>query len=420
MNRVSGIGYWVLRIGHRVLGPGDPGRGTRDAGSCVVVSLCLCAIASAVYAQDAIEIESNLVTVESELELEDLLAARETAAVETQTHLSAGQEVRSNEPAARLRQDSFDPSALRESVSDEPTSEVIAEEDVLKINQTLRRVIEQNRRLQDEKALMEQELGRLRGESRVADKRRKELLEKVSAYEDRVQQAMEVQQTLDETVADIKSKVRTREESLLVQIRDLQQQLEMRILESHQDTPQGPPTSAADSGPANPAAVRQAQKPAERAEQNGETADYGTAGAAADIAAAQQQGLDVIRLIDNLDQMRQAMSQDEARIHYNMGTIFFHQGSYTEAAVEYQKAVELRPQDADSHFNLALVAGDYLNEYERALTHYQQYLFLNPGAEDAPLVREKILEAQLYIRSWEDKDVDRETHADRPGELYTW
>jgi|GEM_PF-662776 len=432
MNRVSGIEYWVLSIGHRVsgieyrvsnswdlkLGTWDlkalrfNGLGFRGSGfrdfcvlvslcSCVFVPLCLCVLAPSAQAQDAIEIESSLVTVESELELEDLLAAREKAVVETQVHLSTDQEDSSNEPATRLRQDSFDPSALRESVSDEPSSEVIAEEDVLKINQTLRRVIEQNRRLQDEKDKMEQELGRLRGESRVADKRRKELLEKVSAYEDRVQQAMEVQQTLDETVADIKTKVKTREEALLSQIRELQQQME----KNRPEDPKGDTASASVS-------------PLSEEENAG--LQTTVLPEVSEIARAQQQGLDVIRLMDNLDEMRRTMSEDEARIHYNMGNIFFHQGKYSEAAKEYHKALDITPQDANSHFNLALVSGDFLHEYETALNHYQQYLFLNPEAEDAPLVQEKILEAQLYVRSWDDKDVDRETHADRPRELYAW
>jgi hypothetical protein len=57
------------------------------------------------------------------------------------------------------------------------------------------------------------------------------------------------------------------------------------------------------------------------------------------------------------------------------------------------------PYDASSHFNLAFVSGEFLNDPKTALAHYQRYLYLNPKAEDAHLVKEKILQAQLQLRT---------------------
>ncbi len=128
----------------------------------------------------------------------------------------------------------------------------------------------------------------------------------------------------------------------------------------------------------------------------------------------------MIQLMNDLDEMRESMRTDEAQVHYNMGTIFYHQGKHREARDEFRKSVELAPNDANAHFNLAYVAGDYLHDFQTALDHYQMYLYLEPNAQDAPLVQEKILDAQLNIRAWQEKVVDHEVKDDNPREVYNW
>ena len=99
--------------------------------------------------------------------------------------------------------------------------------------------------------------------------------------------------------------------------------------------------------------------------------------------------------------------QELAKAHYNMGNIYFERGEYQRAVVEYYQAVDLIPNDPDTHYNLAFVSGEYLGDQETALKHYQWYLYLKPNADDAPAVKEKIIEAKFTLRSKVDSPLDK-------------
>ncbi len=99
--------------------------------------------------------------------------------------------------------------------------------------------------------------------------------------------------------------------------------------------------------------------------------------------------------------------QELAKAHYNMGNIYFERGEYQRAVVEYYQAVDLVPNDPDTHYNLAFVSAEYLGDQETALKHYQWYLYLKPDATDAPSIKEKILEAKLALRSKVDSPLEK-------------
>lgn len=365
--------------------------------STIIVSLCLCVIVSLPAAQAQVDLETNTIEIESEVTLDDI-QQMDDGPIEIET------EIGQDDGSFMFEDDSFQiesevvPSEeevitdyemdlgplneeliqAKQSVNE---SKSIREEDVLKINQSLRRAIEQNRRLQQEKKKLSEELGLIRGQTRMERTRRETLENQVRAYEAKIDEAVNAQSDFDETVTTLQTKIQERENVLLARINELQRQLEGPVQDER-------PTTVMD--------------------------DQGN------LIQVQQEGLDVINFLDELDAMQQQMKEDEARVHYNMGNIFFHQGKIDEAVAEYKKAIEIMPSDANAHFNLAFVAGDYLHEYKTAIQHYQQYLYLNPSADDAPLVQEKILEAQLYVRSWDEKDVDREVQDERPKRLYNW
>lgn len=91
--------------------------------------------------------------------------------------------------------------------------------------------------------------------------------------------------------------------------------------------------------------------------------------------------------------------EELAKAHYNMGNIYFERGEYQRAVVEYYQAVDLTPNDPDTHYNLAFVSGEYLGDQETALKHYQWYLYLKPNASDSVTVKEKIIEAKFSLRT---------------------
>jgi tetratricopeptide (TPR) repeat protein len=109
----------------------------------------------------------------------------------------------------------------------------------------------------------------------------------------------------------------------------------------------------------------------------------------------------------DMDPQDQNFRVELAKAHYNMGNIYFERGEYQRAVVEYYQAVDLTPNDPDTHYNLAFVSGEYLGDQETALKHYQWYLYLKPDAADAPSVKEKIIEAKFTLRSKIDSPLDK-------------
>ncbi|MBF0504730.1 MAG: tetratricopeptide repeat protein [Candidatus Omnitrophica bacterium] len=109
----------------------------------------------------------------------------------------------------------------------------------------------------------------------------------------------------------------------------------------------------------------------------------------------------------DLDPQDQQFREELAKAHYNMGNIYFERGEYQRAVVEYYQAVDLTPNDADTHYNLAFVSGEYLGDQETALKHYQWYLYLKPNAPDISAVKEKIIQAKLSLRSKVDSPLDK-------------
>jgi len=109
----------------------------------------------------------------------------------------------------------------------------------------------------------------------------------------------------------------------------------------------------------------------------------------------------------DMDPQDQKFREELAKAHYNMGNIYFQRGEYQRAVVEYYQAVDLTPNDPDTHYNLAFVSGEYLGDQETALKHYQWYLYLKPDAPDISAVKEKIIEAKFSLRSKVDSPLDK-------------
>ncbi len=91
----------------------------------------------------------------------------------------------------------------------------------------------------------------------------------------------------------------------------------------------------------------------------------------------------------------QKMMRENADMHYNLGTIFLNNKQYKEAIQEYERVLELRPSDPETHYNLGILYDDYSKDSEKALYHYQKYLAVNPKAPDAKKVESYILNLEL-------------------------
>lgn len=91
----------------------------------------------------------------------------------------------------------------------------------------------------------------------------------------------------------------------------------------------------------------------------------------------------------------QKMMRENAQMHYNLGTIFLQNKRYKEAIAEYEKNLELTPNDPDTHYNLGVLYDDYLKDRQKALYHYQKYITVNPKAPDSKKVEGYILALEL-------------------------
>ncbi len=86
-------------------------------------------------------------------------------------------------------------------------------------------------------------------------------------------------------------------------------------------------------------------------------------------------------------QDRDKLVRENADLHYNLGVMLSKSGDYKNAAAEFLRASQLRPDDASAYFNLGKLYADYLPEKEKAVEYFKTYLRLQPQAEDSSWVR---------------------------------
>ena len=84
-------------------------------------------------------------------------------------------------------------------------------------------------------------------------------------------------------------------------------------------------------------------------------------------------------------------------------------GINEEALKEFQTALELNPDHAESHFDLARIYSEYSGDSASAAPHFRKYVQLRPEARDTERVRgwllkvEKELETKHNQKHWEKK-----------------
>lgn len=101
-----------------------------------------------------------------------------------------------------------------------------------------------------------------------------------------------------------------------------------------------------------------------------------------------------------ITQERDRLFKENADMHYNLGVFFAQSRDFTRAAKEFQRAVEMRPNDSAAHYNLAKIYADQLGEKEKAVVHFEQYLQLNPNAPDKNWVEGYVASS----RAWEGEE----------------
>ena len=109
------------------------------------------------------------------------------------------------------------------------------------------------------------------------------------------------------------------------------------------------------------------------------------------VAKTDELNKDLNRTLSELsgqNQERSKLRSDTATMHYNLAVILTEQQNFPAAIVEYQKVLEIRPNDPDAHYNLAVIYDDFLKNNEKAIEHYREYVKVAPDAPEAQKVRE--------------------------------
>jgi len=88
--------------------------------------------------------------------------------------------------------------------------------------------------------------------------------------------------------------------------------------------------------------------------------------------------------------------KETADMHYNLGVSFIKSKEYKRAVKEFEKVLELKPQDAYSNYNLGYIYAEHLVDRPTAIKHFQTYLAYASDARDADWVRKYILTWQTW------------------------
>lgn len=98
----------------------------------------------------------------------------------------------------------------------------------------------------------------------------------------------------------------------------------------------------------------------------------------------------ITKLEADLSACKKYNAKQEALLHYNLGVGYTKNRNYAMAAKEYEKALTLNPDDADTHYNLGIIYDDWQKNRGAAVEHYKKYLELKPEAPDMDEVKEWI------------------------------
>ncbi|MBU1087197.1 MAG: tetratricopeptide repeat protein [Candidatus Omnitrophica bacterium] len=93
-----------------------------------------------------------------------------------------------------------------------------------------------------------------------------------------------------------------------------------------------------------------------------------------------------------------------ALMHYNLGVFYSEKKEYTRAIAEFEKTIELNPEDPQAYFNLGLIYAEQFEDRSKAISRFQKFLMLTKKEDqDVDWVKKYILTWQ----TWEGKAVSK-------------
>lgn len=89
--------------------------------------------------------------------------------------------------------------------------------------------------------------------------------------------------------------------------------------------------------------------------------------------------------------------KETSQMHYNLGVFYTKNKEYSRAASEFEKVVEITPDDSYAHFNLGYIYAEYLVNRRKAIEHFRHFLRLAKSDDpDTDWVRKYLLTWETY------------------------
>ena len=92
-------------------------------------------------------------------------------------------------------------------------------------------------------------------------------------------------------------------------------------------------------------------------------------------------------------------TDEQREPHFMAGKSRVISTDYAGAIVSYQRALEVNPQSASAHFELAWLYDEKIPDPAAAIYHYSRYLELQPNAGNSETVRSRILAKKQELAS---------------------
>jgi tetratricopeptide (TPR) repeat protein len=96
-----------------------------------------------------------------------------------------------------------------------------------------------------------------------------------------------------------------------------------------------------------------------------------------------------------LARQNQMLLKRTANLYYNVGVFYMQQKEYARASREFEKAVELDPDDAYAHFNLGYIYAEHLVDRKKAIAQLRDFLRLAKKDD------KDVDWAKNYLLTWE-------------------
>lgn len=98
-----------------------------------------------------------------------------------------------------------------------------------------------------------------------------------------------------------------------------------------------------------------------------------------------------------LARQNKVLIKDTSQMHYNLGVFYTKNKEYDRAVAEFEKVIEITPDDAYAHFNLGYIYAEYLVNRKKAIENFRHYLGLaKSDDQDVDWVKKYLLTWETY------------------------